>query len=190
MTRPRKKRAYKPEYPYTLLPEALDQFRAEVFRDDEARNRFLVHIQPLVRHCVGRFASARGGGAVRKIDDVVAFANVKLLESWLPAYLASKSKAKRVVEAVKYLVMSIRGYVLDFIKKDYDPRVVPLADHDGRSRSFVCREDTKDINAICERMLAEHLALRPRADLDMEVVTKLMRHLAWEEYKRADGLSG
>ena len=189
MATPKKAPKYRPEYPYTLLVEAIDQYRAEVFRDDEARNRFLVHIQPLVRHCVGRFASSRGGGAVKRIDDVVGFANVKLLESWLPTYLAGKRKVDRVREAASYFVTSIRGYVLDFIKKNYDPRVAPLVDND-RSRSLICKGDKEELDAAYERMLAEHVALRLRPDLDMEVVEKLMRHLVWEGYRSTDGLPG
>ena len=144
----------------------------------------------MVRHLVGRVASARGGGAIGKVDDVVSFVNVKLLESWLSAYLVGKRKVERIREAAKYLITSIRGYVLDYIKKSYDPRTVPLVNRGNRSRSFVCRSDREDIDAANERMLAEHVALRPRADLDVEVVEKLMRYLAWEEYRRTDGVPG
>lgn len=173
-----------------MLDEAVERYEAEVFTDDEARNKFLVHIQPLVRHLVGRVAGARRGIAIGRVDDVVGYVNVRLLESWLPVYLAGKRKASRMSEAAKYLVTTIRGYVLNYIKKNYDPRTMPFIDRYDRSRSFVWRLDREVLDAAYERMLAEHVALRPRPDLDTEVVEKLMRYLVWEEHKRTDGVPG
>lgn len=185
----KKRRDYRPQYPYTLLAEAWDAYRAEVVRDDEARNEFLSHIQPMVRHTVGRYLRLYGT-AIKRKDDFVGFVNVKLLESWLPAYLASKGKSQRIREAVRYFTKSVHGYVLKFIKKNYDPHLVPLSGHEKQSRTLEYRADREAVEAAYERMLAEHLALRPRSDLDMEVVRKLMRFLAWEEYRSIDGVPG
>lgn len=185
----KKRRSYRPRYPYTLLAEAWDAYRAEVIRDDETRNEFLSHIQPMVRHTVGRYLRLYGT-AFRKVDDVVGFVNVKLLESWLPAYLASKGKTRRIREAVRYFTKSVHGYVLKFVKKDYDPRLVPLDGHEKQPRTLEHSADREVVEAAYERMLAEHLTLRPRSDLDVEVVKKLMRFLAWEEYRSIDGVPG
>lgn len=173
-----------------MLDEAVERYEAGVFEDDEARNEFFVHIRPLVRRLVGRVVSALGAGAARNIDDVIGYVNVRLLESWLPTFLASNRKSERIPEAAKYLVTAIRGYVLNHLKKDYDPRTVPFVDRYDRSRSFVWKLDREELDAAYERMLAEHVALRPRPDLDLEVVEKLMRYLVWEEYKRTDGVPG
>ena len=80
--------------------------------------------------------------------------------------------------------------MLNYIKKNFDLRTVPLTEHDERSQSVAWGVDMEEINSACDRMVAEHVALRPRPDLDMEVVRKLMRYLVWEKYRRTDGLSG
>lgn len=184
------RRTYTPKYPYTLLREALDAYRAEVFRDDEARNRFLTHIQPMVRQCVGRAVGTYGGAIARRSEDVVGFVNVKLLEAWLPAYFASKRKVERVLEAIRYLSKSIRGYVITYIKKTYDPRIILVDVVHEVDRVFDRRADQEELDAAYDRMFAEHVALRPRPDLDFEVVRKLLRYLVWKEYKETDGVSG
>lgn len=186
----RKRRNYQPKYPYTLLAEAVDVYKTEVVVDDEVRNMFLTHIQPLVRYCVGRHLRIYGEAAIRYVKDVVGFVNVKLLESWLPTYLASKGKSQRIPGAVKFLSESVRGYVRKFMEKNYDPRLVSLGAYNERSLTLEHRADREAIEAACERMIAEHVALRPRPDLDMEVVRKLMWHLAWEDYRSIDGVSG
>ncbi len=182
-----RRRTYRPEYPFTLLAEALDLWRSEVIRDDEARNKFLIHIQPLVRHCTARTARSYSDALVRKIDDVVGFVNVKLLESWLPRYLASERKVERVREAVRYLTKSIHGYVLDYIKQTYDPREVPFGLEISRPPSEL-EQHRSELHETLVRMVDEHVALRPRPDLDVEVVRRLMRHLAWKEYVGNDGV--
>ena len=186
----KKRRAYTPKYPYTLLAEALDAYRAEVFRDDEVRNKFLAHVQPLVRHCVGRTIATFGGPLFGRVDDVVGYVNVRMLESWLPAYLSSKSKAARVREAVRYLSKSIRGYVLTYVKDNYDPRLMSFDLAPEPARSFGRRADREEIDAAYQQMLEEYVALRPRPDLDLEVVRKLVKYLVWEEYRRIDGVPG
>lgn len=185
-----KRRTYKPKYPYTLMAEALDLYRAEVFKDDDARNKFLEHVQPLVRHCVGRTIATFGGPLFGRVRDVVGYVNVKMLESWLPTYLSSKGKVARVREAVRYLSKTIRGYVLTYVKENYDPRLLSFEIAGEPARSFERRADREELDAAYQQMLKEHVAIRPRTDLDLEVVRKLMRYLVWKEYKRTDGVSG
>lgn len=184
----KKHRAYTPEYPYTLLAEALAEYRAEVFKDDEARNGFLVRVQPLVRHLVGRSASVYGGELMRSVDDVIGFVNVSLLESWLPAYLKSARKADRIPEAVRWLSKSVRGYVLTYIRRTYDPRVMPVVEVGDVERAFARREDREEIAAAISREIDEHVALRRRDNVDIEVVMKLMKYLVWRQYKENDGV--
>ncbi|MCK5643714.1 MAG: hypothetical protein KAJ19_23135 [Gammaproteobacteria bacterium] len=177
----RKKYKYKPERPFTLFVEALQMYNDEVLKDDEARNNFLVHIQDLVEHCARRTATVSGKSVSEKIDDVIGFVNVNLLASWLPRYLSSKPKMDQIPSAIKYLKVSINGYIKKFIAKNFDPRIVPADRMEARARSFNKSEDDVEFGATYDRMFAEHVAMRPRPDLDLEVVEKLMRYLAWKE---------
>ena len=168
----------------------MENYRAEVIKDDEARNRFLEHIQPLVSTCIGRQLSTGTTVVSRKIDDIENFVNVKLLESWLPSYLgegnATKAKAKDIGMGIRFLQKSIYGYVRKFATQTYDPRLVPLGFGINRERTLEHPADREQVEASYEQMLAEHLALRKR--VDMEVVEKLMWYLAWEKYRSTDGV--
>lgn len=187
MTR-RASRSYEPAYPYTLLFEALDAWRAEVIRDVDARNRFLEHIQPTVEHCVGRMASLYG--VLQHVEDMVGFTNLSLLESWLPRYLSSKRKVERSTELVAYFTRTVRGYALDFIKHNYDPLVVQVDDrHDVRSHTdrVADRLDRAMIHEVIDRRWREHLATRRRSAEVDDVAYRVVEYLVWQGYE-GDGI--
>lgn len=188
-----KRRTYQPEYPYTLLREAADQYRAEVFRDNEARGRFLVHIQPLVQHCVGRVVSEYSSYIMRNIEDIVSYVNIRLLSSWIPKYL-SQSTARRWREAVKYFSLAVRGYTYNYLRDTYDPRLVPMADVTEAQRLFVDsvaeRVDRDEVRASIDRVAREHLAMRRYPEAVIDVVPRLMEYLVWKEYDRTGEIPG
>jgi len=175
------------DYPYSLLQEAVEAYMEEVFRDGEARNRFLVTIQPLVQRCVGRVVSLYGGALVEQEEDIVNHVNVSMVGSWLPRYLASGRKLERMTGAVKYVGRTIRGMVLNFIRDTYDPRLVPMSPEKVEALSAEAKMDEDDIVGACAQMVEQHVALRPRPDLDLEVVRKVAMFRVTRSYEEHDG---
>lgn len=166
-----------------MLGEALEVYRAEAFKDDVARNAFLEHIQPLVRYCVERVVKQYGTGLRRNMDDVCSYVNVKLLTTWLPRYLKSSNKMRRVREAIKYLSSSVRGEVLHYVYENFDPRVRRMPDDaDSMYTEYITSIDRAEISAAVNRLVESHLALRRNPDAVKGIVRKLADYLVRKEY--------
>lgn len=168
---------------FHLLTEAAESYRNEGIRDEVARNNFLIHIQPLIEYAVSRFAAVYG--LQQKKEDILGFVNLKMLESWLPSYLRRRREQK---ETIRYFWTSVRGYVLVYVRDNYDPRVMPFKISTEYKDRFAEKEDRAAVNDLKNRLYDTHMAMRTGKEVDTVVVSRLARHLAWKRYSESDGV--
>lgn len=173
--------------PADCLADALRGLRGKRRENDDARNGFLVAIQPLVKVFIWsglRVCNVRLQPA--DLDDVTAHVNLYLMLRWW-----RRLCRRRSVSAIgSYLRSTIVGVVRNWVKGLFErPRCGPFDIAPAREADWVAEADERIDGEVVRdeirREVEEHLRLRgERAEEVRGVVERMARIRVWGKYEQ------
>jgi len=177
------------QYPKNCFQTAWERLTRRVILNDDARNEFLVDLQPVVEFHVSNSISCRMVSLCYDDRcDVLGEVNLCLLENWYPRV----KRHFKMTSVRAYMSIVIKYCVYAWVDKKLD--CVSLLPHPSMMRGglpFECdvdfQIDRRLINEVFKESAQAYAKLRPNSD--QGTVERMLRVNLWDRYKAGENLA-